>query len=104
MPYTYFGDRPVNMADGVALDSGDLAGVVLERSNPLDAPSITFRSLSKRFRVSNHRHVASFSGLTEFSLRSVDDRPLPLQVDGDYIGTAPEASFSVLPSGITVVA
>ena len=28
-PYTYFGNRPVNIGDGASLDSGDLAGVVL---------------------------------------------------------------------------
>ena len=33
-PYTYFGDRPVNMGIGAALDSGDLAGAVLRRRCP----------------------------------------------------------------------
>jgi diacylglycerol kinase family enzyme len=36
-------------------------------------------------------------------VRSCDERPLPLQVDGDYIGEAHEASFSLIPRGITVV-
>jgi hypothetical protein len=36
-------------------------------------------------------------------VRSLDDRPLPLQVDGDYIGEAPEAVFGVTPRGIMVV-
>jgi diacylglycerol kinase family enzyme len=37
-------------------------------------------------------------------VRSIDDRPLPLQVDGDYIGEAQEAVFRVVPRGILVVA
>ena len=36
-------------------------------------------------------------------MRSLDERPLPLQVDGDYIGEVAEAVFGVTPRGITVV-
>ena len=102
-PYTYFGSRPVEMAEGASLSSGDLAGLVLERARPTDIPTIIWRALSKRARVTNHRHVHPFSGVRELTLRSLDDRPLPLQVDGDYIGEVSEATFGVTPRGITVV-
>ena len=36
-------------------------------------------------------------------MRTVDERPLPLQVDGDYIGDVDEARFTVVPGGILVV-
>jgi hypothetical protein len=32
--------------------------------------------------------VHAFDGQKELRVRSADDRPVPLQVDGDYIGTA----------------
>ncbi len=102
-PYTYFGSRPVEMAEGASLSSGDLAGLVLERARPTDIPTIIWRALSKRARVTKHRHVHPFSGVRELTLRSLDDRPLPLQVDGDYIGEVSEATFGVTPRGITVV-
>jgi diacylglycerol kinase family enzyme len=102
-PYTYFGDRPVHMGDGAALDSGDLSGVVLTRASPVDIPTIIWRALSKRANVSRHRKVRPFSGVHELQVRTLDERPLPLQVDGDYIGEAPEAVFSVKPAGIAVV-
>jgi diacylglycerol kinase family enzyme len=102
-PYTYFGSRPVEMAEGASLSSGDLAGLVLERARPTDIPTIIWRALSNSARVIKHRHVHPFSGLREFTVRSLDDRPLPLQVDGDYIGEAPEAAFGVTPRGIMVV-
>jgi diacylglycerol kinase family enzyme len=102
-PYTYFGSRPVEMAEGASLSSGDLAGLVLERARPTDVPTIIWRALSKRARVIKHRHVHPFSGVRELTLRSLDDRPLPLQVDGDYIGEVSEATFGVTPRGITVV-
>ena len=102
-PYTYFGDRPVEMAEGATLGSGDLAGVVLERASPVDIPTITWRALSKRARLTRHRRVHSFSGVDGLTIRSRDDRPLPLQVDGDYIGKADEAVFAVRRGGILVV-
>jgi diacylglycerol kinase family enzyme len=103
-PYTYFGDRPVHMGEGATLDSGDLAGVVLERASPADMPTVLWRALSKRARVTNHRRVRGFNGLDSLRIRSLDGRPLPLQVDGDYIGDTAEAVFAVKPGGITVVA
>jgi diacylglycerol kinase family enzyme len=102
-PYTYFGARPVNLGDGAALDSGDLSAVVLRRANPIDVPSFLWRALSRNARLSNHRRVSSFTGLNELTIRSLDDRPLPLQVDGDYIGEIDAAVFGVTPGGIAVV-
>jgi diacylglycerol kinase family enzyme len=102
-PYTYFGNRPVHMGEGATLDSGDLAGVVLKRATPFEIPTVIWRALSKRARLSKHRQVFAFSGVHELAVRSLDDRPLPLQVDGDYIGEASAAAFTVAPRGIAVV-
>jgi diacylglycerol kinase family enzyme len=82
-PYTYFGDRPVNMGEGATLESGDLAGVVLQRASPIDVLTITWRALSQRARLARHRRVHPFSGIDRFRVASRDDRALPLQVDGD---------------------
>jgi diacylglycerol kinase family enzyme len=103
-PYTYFGNRPVHMGEGATLDSGDLAGVVLKRARPIDVPTIIWRSLSKRARLARHRQVRPFSGVRSLRVRSLDGRPLPLQVDGDYIGEVDEALFGVERRGIAVVA
>ncbi len=102
-PYTYFGARPVEMAEGASLHSGDLAGVVLDRARPIDVPTIIVRALSPRWKLSRHRHVHPFSGATQLRIVTRDERPLPLQVDGDYIGEAEEAVFGVRPNGIAVV-
>ena len=102
-PYTYFGDRPVEMAEGATLTSGDLAGVVLDRSRPLDVPTIIWRSLSGKLKVSDHRHVHPFSGVHGLRVSSRDERPLPFQVDGDYLGEVDQAAFTVRPGGIAVV-
>src|SRR5205085_8440411 len=99
-PYTYFGDRPVHMGEGAALDSGDFSGVVLRRASPVDIPTIIWRALSKRARLGRHRRVHPFSTVRELEVRSLDERPLPLQVDGDYIGEAHAASIRIRPGGI----
>jgi diacylglycerol kinase family enzyme len=102
-PYTYFGNRPVEMAPGATLVSGDLAGIVLERASPYAIPTIIWRALSKRAKVGEHRHIHPFSGVAQVLVRSTDERRLPLQVDGDYIDEVEEARFKALPGGITVV-
>jgi len=102
--YTYFGDRPVPVAEGVALDDGAIGGVVLQRAGPIDIPTVTLRLLSKRLRVADHRRIAAFSTSEDLRVVSADGRPVPLQVDGDYIGDAVEAVFGVWPGALTVVA
>jgi len=102
-PYTYFRRRPVNLSDGAGLGSGDLSAVVLARANPIDVPTIAFRLLSKHARVGGHRRIRAFDGLGGLRVRSADERPVPVQVDGDYVGEHEEAVFSVLRGGLKVL-
>jgi diacylglycerol kinase family enzyme len=102
-PYTYFGNRRVDLGEGATLESGDLAGVVLRRASPIDIPTVLWRALSARARIARHRRVHAFTGIHGLRVRTADDRPLPLQVDGDYIGEAAEAEFAVRPNGIRIV-
>ena len=103
-PYTYWGSRAVEMASGASLTSGDMAGLILKRTSPLDIPSIAWRALSSHARVSAHRQVHEFSGERRIMISSLDGRELAVQVDGDYIGSATEHEFTVVPGGLTVVA
>ena len=102
-PFTYFQNRPIEIAEGAALDSGALAGCVLHRATPMDMPSIAWRAFSRNARIARHRHVSSFPELTELTVQSADGRPLPLQVDGDYIGEVAEARYSILPQALHIV-
>lgn len=103
-PFTYFKDRPIEVAEGPALDSGTLSGCVLRKARPLDMPSIAFRAFSKRAHVARHRHVVSFPDVTELTVSSSDGEPLPLQVDGDYVGDVLQARYSLMPRALNVVA
>jgi len=102
-PFTYFQNRPIEVADGAALDSGTLAAGVLHRATPLAMPSIAWRAFSRRARVTGHRHVTSLPQLEELTVRSADGRALPLQLDGDYLGEVEEARYSIMPRALTVV-
>jgi diacylglycerol kinase family enzyme len=103
-PFTYFQNRPIEIADGTTLDSGSLCGCVLHRATPLSMPFIGLRAFSRGARVTHHRQVTGMSELTELTVRSGDERPLPLQVDGDYLGEVTHARYSIMPGALNVVA
>jgi diacylglycerol kinase family enzyme len=103
-PFTYFGNRPIEVAEEAKLDSGTLAACVLRRAKPIDMPFIAFRAFSKRARLARHRQITTLPPTTELTVRTADGRPLPLQVDGDYIGEVEEARYSILPKALAVAA
>ena len=102
-PFTYFKDRPIEILDGAALDSGLLACGVLHRATALSMPSIAVRAFSSHARVSGHRQVTGLDPTSELTVRTTDDRPLPLQVDGDYLGEVTEARYSIMPQALSVI-
>jgi diacylglycerol kinase family enzyme len=103
-PFTYFRNRPIEIAEQAELDSGVLATSVLRRARPLDMPFIAWRAFSRRARLAHHRQIATLADATELTVRSADERPLPLQVDGDYLGEVHEAHYSIMPRALNVVA
>jgi diacylglycerol kinase family enzyme len=102
-PYTYFSRRPIELADSTSLDSGTLAAVVLRRANPVDMPTVMWRAFSRQARMSRHRQVRAFDTLDTVRVRSADERPLPVQVDGDYIGHVTNAEYGITPRALAVV-
>jgi diacylglycerol kinase family enzyme len=101
--YTYFHSRPIELVEGGGFESGALAGVVLTRARPYDVPTVTFRALSGAARIAKHRGIAAFGSFNEAVVRSADERPIPIQVDGDYLGDELEARFAVAPGVLRVV-
>jgi diacylglycerol kinase family enzyme len=104
-PYTYAGSRPVHVCRDVALDSGTLSAAVLERATPIDLPTMAVRLLSERFEATDHAHTASLTGLSELQIRAADpEQPFAVQVDGDFLGRFEQATFSVVPQSLSVIA
>jgi diacylglycerol kinase family enzyme len=108
-PFTYFGSQPVHICEGACIDNGALSVAVLRRAAQRDVPTIITRALTNRMRISDHRQIAHFEGVTEALITgtSRDDRgslrPLPVQVDGDYIGDHVEIELGIEPGALTVV-
>jgi diacylglycerol kinase family enzyme len=103
-PYTYFRERPIELVDGLELDSGDFGGVVLRRASPVDIPTVIWRAMSRRAKIARHRQVTAFARVDRMVVRSADDRPVPVQVDGDFVGEYDEAVFTIRPRALQVVA
>jgi hypothetical protein len=71
----------------------------------LEMPTLIPRVLSTRAgTVLRHRQVEGLGELQELRVDAVDDRPFPLQVDGDYIGEFDSVRYGVVPGGLCVVA
>jgi diacylglycerol kinase family enzyme len=103
-PYTYFGTRPIEVAEGAELDNGKLAGVVLDSASPMVIPTVLRRAFSPRARMVDHRRVRSWASDGEVVVRGRNGLAVPVEVDGDYIGEWDEARFSIAPRSLTVVA
>jgi diacylglycerol kinase family enzyme len=103
-PFTYFQNRPIEIAEDATLDSGMLASGVLHRATLVSMPFIAWRAFSRHARVVRHRQVTGLAATDELTVRSADERTLPLQVDGDYLGEVLEARYSILPAALNVVA
>jgi diacylglycerol kinase family enzyme len=104
-PYTYFRERPIRVVEPAGLETGSLAVAVLKHATPLELLTLIPRLLSGRAKtVMRHRQIEPLPGVAGLRVEATDDRPFPLQVDGDYIGEYAEAEFGVLPGGLMAVA
>jgi diacylglycerol kinase family enzyme len=102
-PYTYFRKIPIRAAQGAELTDPTLAGIVLRSTRPTVMPGVLWRLFSANARLERHRQVDGFAGAHEIVVRSVDGRPVPLHVDGDYIGDVTRATYGVDEAPLFVV-
>ena len=103
-PFTYFGSRPIRVCEGAGLHTGSLGVSVLRRATLLDMPTLIPRLFSgKAEKVSTDRQIAAVRDVDGALVETADGRPLPVQVDGDYIGSEESIRFSAAPAALTVV-
>ena len=104
-PFTFFRRRPIRVVEPSGLTSGSLSAAVLKQATLLELPTLIPRLLSSRARaVMRHRQVEPLPELSLMKVEAIDERPFPLQVDGDYIGDFAEVEFGVTPGGLVTVA
>jgi diacylglycerol kinase family enzyme len=103
-PYTYFGARPLRLCDDIAIDNGFLSALIMRRATILDVPGVMRQLFSRRGRLAYYRRAHGFTRVEHARITSLDGRPLPMEVDGDYIGTAEQYVYEAAPGGLMVVA
>ena len=110
-PFTYFGNRPVRVCEGIEIDDGTLSIAVLRRAAQRDMGPIIARVLIERLRASRpspdrplrRRHRGRGSSRSRPTPRACP-RPFPIQVDGDFIGAHAELELGIDPGALTIVA
>jgi diacylglycerol kinase family enzyme len=103
-PFTYFRKRPIRVVEPAGLEMGSLSIGVLKRATALELPTLIPRLLSGSARtVMRHRQVEPMLELSGARIEAIDDRPFPVQVDGDYIGEYSDVEFGVTPRGLLAV-
>jgi diacylglycerol kinase family enzyme len=109
-PFTYFSSRPVRVCEEVVIDDGTLALGVLKRAAQRDMPTLIARIFSEKRPAARHRQIDHFAGIAGARIVSISEtkdgvlRPLPIQVDGDYIGERTEVELAAEPGALTIVA
>jgi diacylglycerol kinase family enzyme len=99
-PYTYLGNRPLDLAPEATLDRG-LAAVTLRtmafaRTMRIIASALGSGSLLRRSRWVDHR-----TDLEALSVRAYG--PVPYQVDGDHLGDTEQLEFRHEPAVLDLV-
>ena len=103
-PFTYFRRRPIRVTEPAGLETGSVSAAVLKSATPLELPTLIPRLLSGRAKtVLRHRQVEGLGELAHLRVEAIDDRPFPVQVDGDYIGDYEDVEFGVTPRGLMAV-
>ena len=103
-PFTYFRRRPIRVVEPAGLGMGSLSMGVLKRATAPELLTLIPRLLSGRARsVMRHRQIEPLPEVALAHVAAIDDRPFPVQVDGDYIGEFSEIEFGVKPGGLLAV-
>lgn len=105
-PFTYFGEREIELCAEAGLDTRSLSIVTLDRANPIDFFPIATRLLTPGTDLAENRHIhiAPEVQRAHVTKRKPDGPKIPLQADGDHIGDYDEIVFTALPAAINIIA
>jgi diacylglycerol kinase family enzyme len=98
-PWTYFRDHPIVLTPDASFDAG--LDLVSRRRMGLLGTAWAAGGMVTRHGIRG-RQSRVFRDLREFRL--VADRPVHLQVDGDYLGECSGARFRAVPNALRVIA
>ncbi|MFN2609164.1 MAG: diacylglycerol kinase family protein [Acidimicrobiales bacterium] len=99
-PYTYFGPRPLNVAPGATGDSG-LAAVTVRHLGVGSLLGVFGRALGSGEGVRRHPEVDVRRDRPRLVIRGYS--PLPVQVDGDFLGRVDEVVLTSEPGRLPLI-
>ena len=100
-PWTYLGRRPVNPSPGAGFDTG-LDIFAMRRMRTIGTLNALRQMFAQRSEPPRGRDVVSLHDQPAFTLRC--DRPVALQVDGEYVGEHESVTFRAVPRALRVIA
>jgi diacylglycerol kinase family enzyme len=98
-PYTYLGNRPLDLVPSTGLDSG-LSVVTFKTMKPTHilrtlASALRGGGVPEKPWLDVHTNVSSVTAR--------DNRAFPYQLDGDYLGEVREVTFEHVPNALRLV-
>jgi diacylglycerol kinase family enzyme len=100
-PYTFLGDRPLHLVPEATLDRG-VALVTFQTLRALPFARVVASALGVGKPVEGRSGVDVRTDLSAFDVSTLL-RPLPAQVDGEYLGDVERAEFKYEPDVLRVV-
>jgi diacylglycerol kinase family enzyme len=98
-PYTYLGRRPMRLCPSAQLDRG-LDGISLDSL----ATDVALRVVFSSFGSARHTGWPHVLHMTDQRRIAVEcDRPLPVQMDGEYIGERDRVLVEAVPDALSVI-
>jgi diacylglycerol kinase family enzyme len=98
-PYTYLRERPAELCPVAGIDR-DLALFAMSKLNATAILRVARTALTSD-NVGHHRFVELLADLPELVCEA--DRPLPLQLDGDFVGITPKVEFRTARDALAIV-
>lgn len=99
-PYTYLGSRPLHVAPGTSLD-GALSLVSFQRLDLAALAPVAVAALRDGHKVAGSPHVRTITDVHKATVSAA--RPVPYQLDGDYMGEADKIELRWQPDAISLV-
>lgn len=98
-PWTYAGNRPLRPTPDTGFDNG--LGLYARRRMSTAGLLFSMARLSGAHPRIGQRGAHLRQDLTGLTIRA--DEPLPVQVDGDYLGTRDKLTFTTAPAAVNVI-
>jgi diacylglycerol kinase family enzyme len=99
-PFTFLGDRPFDVCPRADIEKGLDATIV----RAIAVPTI-LRIVMAAFGSGDYSKIRKVNAFHDLDgMRVESDTPVPVQVDGDYAGTATSVEFESVPRALAVIA